>query len=176
MGWPAACYLTYLGSPTSMKTGPKTRVSARVKKRKRVSFGGNKLPHVRSFTILRSWEGSTSFDNNNCVDFSGEKKVEWSFSGDLFFQNSRKKLLSLNPPNCLFDLLTYNFSSGPLLSLLTLRFTRLAAKDTLFNNQKFLDRSLVFFSSFTTKQSSVYVNSECVHTVEPISVFSHVGR
>ena len=123
-------------------------MSARVKKRKRVSFGGSKLPHVRSFTILRSGEGLTSFDKNNCVDFSGEKKENEGFRGNLFFQNSRKKLLSLNPPNCLFDLLTYNFSSGPLLSLLTLRFTRLAVKDTLFNNQNFLDRSPVFFSSF----------------------------
>ena len=128
-------------------------MSARVKKRKRVGFGGNKLPHVRSFLIWRSGEGLTSFDKNNCVDFSGEKKENEGFRGNVFFQNSRKKLLSLNPPNCLFDLLTYNFSSGPLLSLLTLRFTRLAVKDTLFNNQTFLDRSLVFFSSFATKQS-----------------------
>ena len=128
-------------------------MSARVKKRKRVSFGGSKLPHVRSFTILRSGEGLTSFDKNNCVDFSGEKKENEGFRGNVFFQNSRKKLLSLNPPNCLFDLLTFNFSCGPLLIPLTFRFTRLAAKDTLFNNQTFLDRSLVFFSSFATKQS-----------------------
>ena len=51
-------------------------------------------------------EGLTSFDENNCVDFSGEKKENEGFRGNLFFQNSRKKLLSLNPPNCLFDLLT----------------------------------------------------------------------
>ena len=75
------------------------RVSARVKKRKRVSFGGNKLPHPL-----------TSFDKNNCVDFSGQKKQNEGFRGNLIFQNSRKKLLSLNPPNRLFDLLTYNFS------------------------------------------------------------------
>ena len=68
-------------------------MSARVKKRKRVSFGGNKLPHVRSFTILLSGEGLTSFDKNNCVDFSGEKKQNEGFRGNLIFQNSRKKLL-----------------------------------------------------------------------------------
>ena len=90
-------------------------MSARVKKRKRVGFGGNKLPHVRSFLIWRSGEGLTSFDKNNCVDLSGQKKQNEGFRGNLIFQNSRKKLLSLNPPNCLFDLQTFNFSCGPLL-------------------------------------------------------------
>ena len=38
-----------------------------------------------SFTILRSGEGSTSFDKNNCVNFSGEKKENEGFRGNLFF-------------------------------------------------------------------------------------------
>lgn len=38
-----------------------------------------------SFTILRSGEGVTSFDKNNCVNFSGEKKENEGFRGNLFF-------------------------------------------------------------------------------------------
>ena len=37
------------------------------------------------FTILRSGEGLTSFDKNNCVNFSGEKKENEGFRGNLFF-------------------------------------------------------------------------------------------
>ena len=36
-----------------------------------------------SFTILRSGEGLTSFDKNNCVNFSGEKKENEGFPGNL---------------------------------------------------------------------------------------------
>ena len=36
--------------------------------------GGNKLSNVRSFSILQSGEGSTSFNSDNNANFPGEKK------------------------------------------------------------------------------------------------------
>ena len=54
--------------------------------------GGNKLSDVRSFIILLSREGLTSFNNDNSTNFSGEKKVQWRIPGCLFFDNTRKKL------------------------------------------------------------------------------------
>ena len=38
--------------------------------------GGNKSSNVRSFGILQSGEGSTSFNNDNSANFPGEKKVQ----------------------------------------------------------------------------------------------------
>ena len=38
--------------------------------------GGNKLSDVRSFIILLSGEGLTSFNNDNSTNFSGEKKKD----------------------------------------------------------------------------------------------------
>ena len=40
---------------------------------------GNKLSNVWT-SVLRSGEGLTSFDKNTRVNFSGEKKLKWSFS------------------------------------------------------------------------------------------------
>ena len=52
--------------------------------------GGNKLSNVRSFSILQSGEGSTSFNNDNSANFSGEKKCNEEFRENLFFDNTRK--------------------------------------------------------------------------------------
>ena len=46
--------------------------------------------NVRSFIILRSRVGLTSFNTDNSAIFSNEKKVQWSFPGYLFFSNTRK--------------------------------------------------------------------------------------
>ena len=46
--------------------------------------GENKLPNVRSFSILQSGEGSTSFNNDNSANFSGEKKYNEEFRGVYF--------------------------------------------------------------------------------------------
>ena len=45
---------------------------------------------IRSFIILRSREGLTFFKVDNSFIFSNEKKVQWSFPGCLFFENTRK--------------------------------------------------------------------------------------
>ena len=41
--------------------------------------GRNKVSNARSFMILRSGEGSTSFTNHNRANFSGEKKYYEAF-------------------------------------------------------------------------------------------------
>ena len=57
--------------------------------------GGNKLSDVRSFIILLSGEGLTSFNNDNSTNFSGDKKkVQWRIPGCLFFDNTRKNFKS----------------------------------------------------------------------------------
>ena len=43
--------------------------------------GGNKLSSVKSFIILGSEEGLTSFDKNNRVNFCGKKKRKIKISG-----------------------------------------------------------------------------------------------
>ena len=43
--------------------------------------GGNKVSNARSFMILRSGEGRTSFINYHRVNFSGEKKFYETFWG-----------------------------------------------------------------------------------------------
>ena len=55
--------------------------------------GGNKLSNVRSFIILRSGEGLTSFSINNRTDFFGEKS-KMKLSGVSFFLRTRAKTLS----------------------------------------------------------------------------------
>ena len=55
--------------------------------------GGNKLTDVRSFIILRSGEGLTSFSINNRTDFFGEKS-KLKLSGVSFFLRTRAKTLS----------------------------------------------------------------------------------
>ena len=40
--------------------------------------------NVRSFSILQSGEGSTSSNNDNSANFSGEKKYNEEFRGDYF--------------------------------------------------------------------------------------------
>ena len=56
--------------------------------------GGNELSKVRSFIILGSREGLTSFNKDNSAIFSNEKKYnEAQFRGGcLFFENTRQKL------------------------------------------------------------------------------------
>ena len=55
--------------------------------------GGNKLSNVRSFRILQSGEGSTSFNNDNSANFSGEKKYNEEFRG-VYFLTIREQTLS----------------------------------------------------------------------------------
>ena len=55
--------------------------------------GGNKLSNVRSFSILQSGEGSTSFNNDNSANFSGEKKYNEEFWG-VYFLIIREKTLN----------------------------------------------------------------------------------
>ena len=45
---------------------------------------GNKLSSVKSFIILLSGEGLTSFSINNRANFFGEKKLNEAFLGVLF--------------------------------------------------------------------------------------------
>ena len=45
---------------------------------------GNKLSNVRSFSILHSVQGLTSFNNDNSANFSGETKYN---EGCLSFEN-----------------------------------------------------------------------------------------
>ena len=54
--------------------------------------GGNKLSNVRSFSILQSGEGSTSFNNDNSAIFSGEKKYNEEFRGVCFLTIREKTL------------------------------------------------------------------------------------
>ena len=54
--------------------------------------GGNKLSNVTSFSILQSGEGSTSFNNDNSANFSGEKKYNEEFRG-VYFLTIREKTL-----------------------------------------------------------------------------------
>ena len=60
--------------------------------------GGNKLLHVRSFIILRSGEGLTSFNKNNGANFPSKKKRSPQRSG-VYFQNTRQKLLVRSLPS-----------------------------------------------------------------------------
>ena len=46
---------------------------------------GNKLSNVRT-SVLWSGEGLTSFNKNNRVNFSGDKKLKWSFSWCPFWE------------------------------------------------------------------------------------------
>ena len=59
----------------------------------RMSYGGNKLSNVRSFSILQSGEGSTSFNNDNSANFSGEKKYNEEFLG-VYYLTIREKTLN----------------------------------------------------------------------------------
>ena len=49
--------------------------------------------YVRSFSILQSGEGSTSFNNDNSANFSGEKKHSEEFWG-VYFLTLREKTLN----------------------------------------------------------------------------------
>ena len=53
--------------------------------------GGNKLSNVKSFIILLSGEGLTSFSINNRTNFFGEKKLNEAFLF-VFFLRTRKNL------------------------------------------------------------------------------------
>ena len=65
--------------------------------------GGNKLSNVRSFTILRSGEGSASFNNENSSIFSGEKKYNEEFRGVCFLTVREKTL----------NQISYSYSFSP---------------------------------------------------------------
>ena len=54
--------------------------------------GGNKLSNVRSFRILQSGEGSTSFNNANSSNLSGPKKYNEEFRG-VYFLTIREQTL-----------------------------------------------------------------------------------
>ena len=50
--------------------------------------------NVRSFIILRSGEGLSSFNKNNRANFSGEKKENEAFQGIYFLRICEKNLKS----------------------------------------------------------------------------------
>ena len=54
------------------------------------SRGGNKLSNVRSFIILRSGEALTSYNKDNNVNFSSEKRCNEAFWG-VYCLTIRKK-------------------------------------------------------------------------------------
>ena len=54
--------------------------------------GGNELSNVRSFIILRSRGGLTSFNIDNSAIFFNEKKYNEAFRGVYFLKNTRKNL------------------------------------------------------------------------------------
>ena len=56
--------------------------------------GGNKLSKVRSFIILRSGEGSTSFNNNKSDHFSGKKSTMKLSRPGVYFLRIREKTLN----------------------------------------------------------------------------------
>ena len=58
----------------------------------RMSSGENNLSNVRSSIIFLSGEGSISFNKDNSVTFSGEKRYSEAFRGVYFLENNRKKL------------------------------------------------------------------------------------
>ena len=51
------------------------------------------VSNFRSFSILQSGEGSTSFNNDNSANFSGEKKYNEGFRG-VYFLTIREKTLN----------------------------------------------------------------------------------
>ena len=53
----------------------------------------SKLTNVRSFRILESGKSSTSFNNDNSSNFSGEKKYNEEFRG-VYFLGIREKTLN----------------------------------------------------------------------------------
>ena len=59
----------------------------------RVVVAGGGLSNVRSFSILQSGEGSTSFNNDNSSNFSCEKKYNEEFRG-VYFLTIREKTLN----------------------------------------------------------------------------------
>ena len=61
----------------------------------RVVVAGGGLSNVRSFSILQSGEGSTSFNNDNSANFSGEKKYNEKFRG-VYLLIIREKNLKSN--------------------------------------------------------------------------------
>ena len=58
----------------------------------RVLVAGGGLSNVRSFSILQSGEGSTSFNNDNSANFPGEKKYNEEFRC-VYFLTIREKTL-----------------------------------------------------------------------------------
>ena len=58
--------------------------------------GGNELSNARSFIILRSREGLTSFNIDNAAIFSKEKKYNEAFRG-VYFLRIREKTFKLKP-------------------------------------------------------------------------------
>ena len=56
--------------------------------------GGNKLSNVRTFSILQSGEGSTSFNNDNSANVSGEKSTMKNSGVSIYFLTIREKTLN----------------------------------------------------------------------------------
>ena len=69
--------------------------------------GGNKLLHVRSFIILRSGEGLTSFNKNNGANFPSKKKNKPSEVRCLFSEYATKTFSQISTKY-------YSFSSSNL--------------------------------------------------------------
>ena len=75
--------------------------------------GGIRLSNVRSFIILLSGEGLTSFTINNRTNFFGENKVKWSFPGCLFFRTRAKTWVNPLSPNIHIQILQTDLHTFP---------------------------------------------------------------
>ena len=64
----------------------------------RMSYGGNKLSNVRSFSILQSGEGSTSFNNDNSAKFLVEKNSMKNSGVSIICEYAKK--LSIKSRTC----------------------------------------------------------------------------
>ena len=53
----------------------------------RMPISGNKLSVVKSLIILQSWEGQTSFNENNHANCRGEKIYNKAFQGEYFVEH-----------------------------------------------------------------------------------------
>ena len=61
--------------------------------------GGNKLSNVITFIFLPLGEVLISINTDNSCNFSGAKKVQWSFPGCLFFIIREKTLIQISSSN-----------------------------------------------------------------------------
>ena len=71
--------------PSSARAWTSVILAGKPDSRRHSTTGFSELSNVRSFIILRSRVGLTSFNTDNSAIFSNEKKVQWSFPGYPFF-------------------------------------------------------------------------------------------